>query len=124
MVNVSISSIERRLFMYPYNLYNYYDSQLQYEPQPYYPLQIDHQQYNQPEHYDPNRQFGIPGFPGRELERRVNELERRVNQLNREVNQLQQIAERHSRRLNRLNQRLRAVENKLSLPFTALEDGF
>lgn len=110
--------------MYPYNLYNYYNSQPQYEPQSSPPPQIDHQQYNQPDYYDPNRQFGIPGFPGRELERRVSELERRVNQLSREVTRLQQVAERHSRRLNRLNQRLRAVENQLGLPFTALEDGF
>ncbi|MCT6917482.1 MAG: hypothetical protein M3000_20560, partial [Bacillus wiedmannii] len=32
--------------------------------------------------------------------------------------------ERHTRRLNRLNQRLRTVENRLNIPFAALEDGF
>ncbi|MGQ0517085.1 inner spore coat protein CotNE, partial [Bacillus sp. D-CC] len=32
--------------------------------------------------------------------------------------------ERHTRRLNRLNQRLRTIENRLNIPFSALEDGF
>ena len=37
---------------------------------------------------------------------------------------LNQTVERHSRRLNRLNQRLRAIEDRLRIPFSPQEDGF
>lgn len=107
--------------MYPYTPYLYQQQSVQPQYQPYI-------QSEQTTPYDPNRQFQIPiSFPGtggRQLERRMNELEKQVNQLNRQVNQLQQITERHTRRLNRLNQRLRTVENRLNIPFSALEDGF
>lgn len=81
----------------------------------------------------------------RELERRVNTLERqneeqiteltrlnneirRLNReiirINQEINRLNQNDERTFRRINRLNQRLRTVENRLTIPFHATEDGF
>ncbi|PEB51115.1 hypothetical protein CON65_18025 [Bacillus pseudomycoides] len=103
----------------PYDPYNPYIHQAQYDLQPQYQPYIG--QTEQIDPYDPNRQFQIPiSFPGggsRQLEKRVTELERQVNQL-------QQTVERHTRRLNRLNQRLRTVENRLNIPFSALEDGF
>ena len=63
----------------------------------------------------------------REITRLNNELRRQNQEINRvsnQFNQLNQTVERHTRRLNRLNQRLRAVENRLTIPFSPLEDGF
>ena len=37
-----------------------------------------------------------------------------------QVRRLSQAIEIHTRRLNRLNQRLRAVENRLNIPFHGL----
>lgn len=77
---------------------------------------------------DPNfmMERQLPQLPniGIGLERRVSALERQNQQLQREINRLNQVVERHTRRLNRLNQRLRAVENILRIPFSAMEDGF
>ncbi len=94
--------------MYPYNPYDPYN-QTGYQPQ--YDLQAQYQQYIDPVEqvnpYDQTRQFQLPiSFPGAG---------------NR---QLENTVERHTRRLNRLNQRLRTVENRLNIPFSALEDGF
>ena len=57
----------------------------------------------------------------KEESKRTNE---KIQRKNRESNRLNQNDERHTRRLNRLNQRLRAVENRLQIPFAASEDGF
>ncbi len=54
----------------------------------------------------------------------LRELERRVNQLNRQVNQLEEVTQRHTRQLNRLNQRVRNIERRLNIPFTASEGEF
>ncbi|KOO43524.1 hypothetical protein [Priestia koreensis] len=57
------------------------------------------------------------------LKQRVAELERQNVQQIREITRLNQVVERHTFRLNRLNQRLRVLEKRFNIPFTA-EDGF
>lgn len=86
--------------MYPYG--NYQIPQTQFD---YYP-------YVQQDQYSPDRQltqlFQLPQW--RQFERRVNLLEREFDQLHRQ--------------LLRVNQRLRAVENRLHIPFTPFEGEF
>lgn len=78
--------------------------------------------YQDPSHHMERQLPQIPNVLG--LERRVSALERQNQQMSREITRLNQVVERHTRRLNRLNQRLRAVENILRIPFSAMEDGF
>lgn len=59
---------------------------------------------------------------------RLNQEIRRINQeirrLNGEVTRLNDVNQQQTRRLQWLNQRLRNVENRFNIPFTANEDGF
>lgn len=58
------------------------------------------------------------------LNQEITRLNREIHRINQEIIRLNQNDLLHTRRLNRLNQRLRAVENRLNIPFAASEDGF
>ncbi|USK40342.1 hypothetical protein LIS77_07550 [Cytobacillus firmus] len=110
--------------MYPYG---YYQGYLPH-PAAHFTPEYEIQQFEQ---YDTDRQPP-------QLERRVTALERQnqeqsreITRLNRQlvnltdqVRMLNQTVDRHTRRLNRLNQRLRAVENRLNIPFTPFDGEF
>lgn len=63
----------------------------------------------------------------REIERQNTEiarLNREIGRINQEIIRLNQNDEKHARQIKRLNQRLRAVENRLNIPFTAGDGDF
>lgn len=92
--------------MYPYG--NYQISQTQFE---YYP-------YVQQNQYGSDRQLSqLPQLSQLFQQPQWQRLERRVNLLESEFDQLY-------RRLLRVNRRLRAVENRLNIPFTPFEGEF
>ena len=104
--------------MYPYG---YYPEYLPVQSETYVPYDYSYtDQQDVYDVYDIDRQR--PQI--QDLERRIRQLERQNEIQSREITRLNQTVERHSRRLNRLNQRLRAIEDKLRIPFSPLEDGF
>ncbi|PLS02476.1 hypothetical protein [Neobacillus cucumis] len=89
--------------MYPYGNYQLPQTQLEYYP------------YVQQDLYGSYRQ--LPQLSQLFQQPQWQRLERRVSLLESEFDQLH-------RRLRRVNQRLRAVENRLNIPFTPFEGEF
>ncbi|MGD6816386.1 hypothetical protein ACQCVE_04815 [Metabacillus sp. 113a] len=109
--------------MNPYQMYSGYGPQ-QADYSMIYPYQIPAYSYGQNVDRQPlERRVSALERQNDQQAREINRLNQQVTRLNQEVNRLNQVQERQARRLNRLNQRLRAVENRLSIPFLA-EDGF
>lgn len=119
--------------MYPYDYYYGVTPQQVETHMPFpNPLAYEHNDRQQPQQLRPlerrvtalERQNELQV---KEITRLNNELRRQNQEINRvsnQVNQLNQTVDRHTKKLNRLNQRLRAVENRLTIPFTPVEDGF
>lgn len=113
--------------MNPYHFYQGYvpqqpDWYTQYSYNPYFQQEPLKEEYEERQPLE--RRVSALERQNEEQSREITRQNEEIQRINREINRLNQNDERHTRRLNRLNQRLRAVENRLHIPFSASEDGF